>query len=178
MRSNGLMKALSIMATMYGIISAEPYYVGNGTVSSTYTTSLKTGTPSLTLTHSVDTNYEPAVIKFQLSLASLDVSAWGTSATSGYGMYMGIGLGKSSMTDVDYIWCRYTFTNRATDALICNDAYADVNSTVSNDTSNDLYNVTSTSPASYVRTSKSAATATFTTAFTRPVRTNDTVYDF
>lgn len=160
------MKLLGLSSAIYLIsaistINCQPVYTGNGSVSSNYSVSLKTGTPSLTLTYTVDTNYEPAVINYQLNLQSLDVSAWGVNGASGAGMYMGMGVGKSSYVDTDYVWCRYTFTNRATDALICNDAYVNVNSSVSNDTSNDIYNVTSVSPASYVRTTRSTATANF-----------------
>lgn len=166
------------MAAFNGLTAAQPTYYGNGTVSSTNSLALKTGTPSLTLTYSVNTNYVPAVINYQLSLQNLDVSAWGVTGNAGSGMYMGFGVGKANYSDTDYLWCRYTFTNRATDALICNDAYVDSKSVAANDTQNDLYNVTSTSPASYVRTSKSTATANFVVSFARPARTNDTSSDF
>lgn len=92
-------------------------------------------------------------------------------------MYFGIAVGTDEMEHSDIGMCRYAFTNRATDAFVCNDTNVDENYQIWNDTSNDLYNYTTVSPLSYVRTATTAATTNFIAKFTRPMQTNDTTYD-
>lgn len=105
------------------------------------------------------------------------MSGWGTGESEGNGMFMGIGLATSQMSYANILWCRYTFTNRLNDTIVCNDTKANGNSLVTNDTNQDIYNVTTISPLKYTRNSKSSNFTNFTATFTRPLITNDTRND-
>ena len=55
-----------------------------------------------------------------LSITGFDTSRW-TTADGRTGMYMGIGFGGTTMSEIDAIMCMYLWNNRTTDSYSCTD---------------------------------------------------------
>eukprot|EP00347_Sterkiella_histriomuscorum_P023987 403332698 len=110
------------------------------------------------------------MLNITLSLSNYDITQWGNNVNGQYGMYMGIGLGSSTMQNSDLILCTYVYRNRSDDKFNCYDQYTNNDRTRFNDTSNDIVNTFTISPS--VSPLKLGKT-NFTVKFQRKFRTSE-----
>jgi hypothetical protein len=71
-------------------------------------------------------NDKELYVRFTFRYEDLDITSWSSSGSNG--IWMGIGFGKTVMNGSDIIMCQYSYYNDSSDAFVCTDRYASLQS--------------------------------------------------
>jgi hypothetical protein len=114
-------------------------------------------------------------VRFLLRLKDYDISSW-TSSQGSFGIWLGVGFGKTVMDGSDIVHCQYAFSNNsAVDKFVCNDRYASGYQLPPLDSVRNTADVNTN--VVIKRQVDGKFMATFEATFDRPVNTGDIVQD-